>query len=191
METSTSTQIEQFLKPKAVSSRKLARDAEGRLMMAEESALDMDRIRDAGITVSELGRRVRVYNGDMTKQLAAYIVPIEVASMRGDDAERAVGAKIQVGRLLSEDGLYLRHNPGVREIGVNDRGDVILRLDAEAVEELLQHHAGGPDFAAGRAHRQEEPRSGRQGSARLARGDERPQRWQDSTDPVLQRRCLL
>lgn len=135
METSTSTRIEQFLKPKAVSSRKLARDAEGRLMMAEESALDMDRIRDAGITVSELGRRVRVYNGDMTKQLAAYIVPIEVASMRGDDAERAVGAKIQVGRLLSENGLYLRHNPGVREIGVNDRGDVILRLDAEAVED--------------------------------------------------------
>ena len=86
METSTSTRIEQFLKPKAVSSRKLARDAEGRLMMAEESALDMDRIRDAGITVTELGRRVRVYNGDMTKQLAAYIVPIEVTGLRGDRA---------------------------------------------------------------------------------------------------------
>lgn len=135
METSTSTRIEQFLKPKAVSSRKLARDAGGRLMMAEESALDMDRIRDAGITVTELGRRVRVYNGDMTKQLAAYIVPAEVASLRGEAAALAVGAKIQVGRLLAEDGLYLRHNPGVREIGINDRGDVILRLDAEASED--------------------------------------------------------
>lgn len=135
METNTSTRIEQFLKPKAVSSRKLARDAEGRLMMAEESALDMDRIRDAGITVTELGRRVRVYNSDMNKQLAAYIVPMEVTELRGDAAAKAVGAKIQVGRLLAEDGLYLRHNPGVREIGINDRGDVILRLDADAAEE--------------------------------------------------------
>ena len=74
-DSNTSTKIEQFLKPKAVSSRKLARDAEGRLLMAEESALDMDRIRDAGVTVRELGRRVRLFNSDMTKQLAAYIVP--------------------------------------------------------------------------------------------------------------------
>jgi hypothetical protein len=71
MDTNTSTRIERFLKPKAVSSRKLARDAEGRLLMAEESALDMDRIRDAGITIRELGRRVRVYNSEMSKQLAA------------------------------------------------------------------------------------------------------------------------
>jgi hypothetical protein len=131
----TTTLIEQFLKPKAVSSRKLARDAGGRLMMAEESALDMDRIRDAGTTVSELGRRVRVYNSDMSKQLASYIVPIEVCSMTGASAEQSVGAKIQVGRLINENGLYLRHNPGIREIGVNDRGDVILRLDAATAED--------------------------------------------------------
>jgi len=135
MDPATSTRIEQFLKPKAVSSRKLARDGAGRLLMAEESALDMDRIRDAGTTVAELGRRVRVYNTDMTKQMAAYIVPLEVTELRGESAELSAGAKIQVGRMVADDGLYLRHNPGVREVGVNDRGDVILRLDAATAED--------------------------------------------------------
>ena len=135
MEDNTSTRIEQFLKPKAVSSRKLARDTDGRLLMAEESALDMDRIRDAGMTVRELGRRVRLYNTDMTKQIASYVVPLEVTRMRSDAASSAEGAKIQVGRLLAEDGLYLRHNPGVREIGINDRGDVMLRLDQQSAED--------------------------------------------------------
>ena len=135
MDTNTSTLIERFLKPKAVSSRKLARDAEGRLLMAEESALDMDRIRDAGITIRELGRRVRVYNSEMSKQLASYVVPIEVARMTAESAQLANGAKIQVGRLVPLDGLYLRHNPGMREVGINDRGDVILRLDAATAED--------------------------------------------------------
>ena len=135
MDTNTSTRIERFLKPKAVSSRKLARDAEGRLLMAEESALDMDRIRDAGITIRELGRRVRVYNSEMSKQLAAYVIPLEVAELTGDGAKLAAGAKIQIGRLVAMDGLYLRHNPGIREIGVNDRGDVMLRLDAATAED--------------------------------------------------------
>ena len=135
MESETSTRIEKFLKPKAVSSRKLARDGAGRLLMAEESALDMDRIRDAGTTVTELGRRVRVYNSDMTKQLASYVVPVEVTTMRGSAAELSVGAKIQIGRLTAEEGLYLRHNPGMREIGINDRGDVMLRLDAATAED--------------------------------------------------------
>jgi hypothetical protein len=135
MDPGTSTRIERFLKPKAVSSRKLARDMAGRLLMAEESALDMDRIRDAGTTVSELGRRVRLYNSDMTKQIASYIVPIEVTQLRGPAATASAGAKIQIGRLISEDGLYLRHNPGVREVGVNDRGDVMMRLDNATAED--------------------------------------------------------
>jgi hypothetical protein len=135
MDTNTSTLIERFLKPKAVSSRKLARDAEGRLLMAEESALDMDRIRDAGTTVRELGRRVRLYNSEMSKQLASYIVPIEMTTMSVESARLAEGAKIQVGRLVALNGLYLRHNPGVREVGVNDRGDVILRLDGPSAED--------------------------------------------------------
>src|SRR5437870_13785666 len=80
-QSSDSTSMERFLKPKAVSSRKLARDLQGRLLMAEESALDIDRIRDAGITVTDLGRRVRVYTSDMTKQLASYIVPVEVCRL--------------------------------------------------------------------------------------------------------------
>jgi len=135
MEENTSTRIEQFLKPKAVSSRKLARDLAGRLLMAEESALDMDRIRDAGTTVRELGRRVRLYNSDMTKQVAAYVVPLEVMQLDPAKAAESLGAKIQVGRLLTDGGLYLRHNPGIREVGVNDRGDVMLRLDQQTAED--------------------------------------------------------
>lgn len=134
-ETTASTQIERFLKPKAVSSRKLARDSAGRLMMAEESALDLDRIRDAGTTVAELGRRVRVYNSEMTKQVASYIVPMECSELTGKDADAAAGTKVQVGRLISHEGLHLRHNPGLREVGINDRGDVMLRQDAETAED--------------------------------------------------------
>src|SRR6185503_1314468 len=135
MEENTSTRIEQFLKPKAVSSRKLARDLAGRLLMAEESALDMDRIRDAGTTVRELGRRVRLYNSDMTKQVAAYVVPLEVMQLDPAKAGESLSAKIQIGRLLTDGGLYLRHNPGIREVGVNDRGDVMLRLDQQTAED--------------------------------------------------------
>ncbi len=129
------TQIERFLKPKAVSSRKLARSAEGRLLLAEESALDMDRIRDSGVTLSELGRRVRVYNSDMTKQTASYIIPVEIAGL--DKTERATleGTKIQIGRVIELGGLYVRHNPGMREVGLNDRGDVVLRQDADTAED--------------------------------------------------------
>ncbi len=104
-------------------------------MMAEESALDVDRIRDAGLTVRELGRRVRVYNSDMTKQVGSYIVPIEVASIGETEAVPSDGAKIQIGRLIARCGLYVRHNPGLREIGINDRGDVILRQDAATAED--------------------------------------------------------
>jgi len=136
MEDTTSTRIEQFLKPKAVSSRKLARDPAGRLLMAEESALDMDRIRDAGMTIRELGRRVRLYNNDMTKQIASYVIPLEVMNLDAQAAAISATAKIQIGRLLNEGpGLYLRHNPGIREIGVNDRGDVMLRLDQQSAED--------------------------------------------------------
>ncbi|MFQ5477151.1 MAG: hypothetical protein ACE5E4_00880 [Candidatus Binatia bacterium] len=130
-----STRIEQFLKPKAVSSRKLARDPDGRLLMAEESALDLDRIRDAGITVAELGRRVRVYNSDMTKQTASYVIPSELTEMSPGAANLSGIAKTQIGRLVWLDGLYLRHNPGIHELGINDRGDVVLRLDAAAAED--------------------------------------------------------
>ena len=133
-QTPETTSMERFLKPKAVSSRKLARDAQGRLLMAEESALDVDRIRDAGITVTDLGRRVRVYTSDMTKQLASYIVPVEVSQLTAKEAKLSDGAKVQIGRLIANDGLYIRHNPGLREIGINDRGDVILRQDAETAE---------------------------------------------------------
>lgn len=144
-QTSDATRMESFLKPKAVSSRKLARDAAGRLLMAEESALDIDRIRDAGITVTDLGRRVRVYTSDMTKQIASYIIPVEVGQMTAEQAKPSDGAKVQIGRLIANGGLYIRHNPGLREIGVNDRGDVILRQDAETAEDatigpLLNSH---------------------------------------------------
>ncbi len=135
-ESNSGTQIERFLKPKAVSSRKLARDNRNRLMLAEESALDLDRIRDAGTTVSDLGRRVRVYNSDMTKQIASYIIPVECTRLDGKAAEGAAGAKVQIGRMVpAADGLYLRHNPGLREVGINDRGDVMLRQDAETAED--------------------------------------------------------
>ena len=134
-ETETSTSIERFLKPKAVSSRKLARSLNGRLLLAEESALDMDRIRDAGVTVSELGRRVRVYNSEMTKQMASYIIPIELTLAAPEEEESPAGAKIQIGRLIDLGGLYVRHSPGIREVGVNDRGDVILRQDAATAED--------------------------------------------------------
>jgi hypothetical protein len=144
-QSSETTRMERFLKPKAVSSRKLARDAHGRLLMAEESALDIDRIRDAGATVTDLGRRVRVYTSDMTKQLAAYVIPIEVGELDAAQARLSDGAKVQIGRLIANDGLYIRHNPGLREIGINDRGDVILRQDAETAEDatigpLLNSH---------------------------------------------------
>jgi hypothetical protein len=43
---------------------------------------------------------------------------------------------VQIGRIVAAGGgLYLRHNPGLREIGVNDRGDVMLRQDAETAED--------------------------------------------------------
>src|SRR5436190_7447 len=49
------------------------------------------------------------------------------------------------GRLIANGGLHIRHNPGLREIGINDRGDVILRQDAETAEDstigpLLNSH---------------------------------------------------
>ncbi len=103
-DTNASTKIELFLKPKAVSSRKLARDAEGRLLLAEESAIDRDRTRNAGITIAELGRRVRVFNSDMTKQMASYIVPAELTEFSDGAADLSGVTKTQIGCTIGEPG---------------------------------------------------------------------------------------
>ena len=71
----------------------------------------------------------------MTKQLASYIIPVEVCRLTPEQARLSDGAKVQIGRLIANGGLHIRHNPGLREIGINDRGDVMLRLDQQTAED--------------------------------------------------------
>ncbi len=122
-----SSKIEAFLAPKhRAGSRKVSRDKNGRPLLVEESALDTASMAKSGVTLVELGKRVRVFADDMSHELASYIIPSELIRYGSDNPQAADGCKTPLGNTVYDHGLYMKLRPGLCEVGVNDRQDIVL-----------------------------------------------------------------
>jgi Phosphoenolpyruvate carboxykinase len=135
-EFSQDVSIDRFVIPRHNrNARRVVRHSSGQLVLVEESALDLSRLPQTGTGLLQLGRRVRVLNADMRRQLASYILPAELARLPRARAQLLDGCATPLGKVVFDHGLFLALKPGLSEIGVNDRRDVILRYDEEAAED--------------------------------------------------------
>jgi len=116
-------------------SRFVTRDREGNLLMVDERAVDHAHITGEGTTLLELGKRVRVYSNGLSKMSASYILPSELLRLSKQSPKSAEGCETPLGKVISDHGLYLKLKPGLVEVGVNDRQDVILYFDPKRAEE--------------------------------------------------------
>jgi hypothetical protein len=127
-----SARLEQFLKQEANRRRGwLFRDRAGRLLLAREEAIDYRRITAEGAPLLSMARRLRVLTADLSRQRASWLIPVELAALSRQDSLSANGVELPIGTLVSEKGLYLKLAPGLEEVGLSDRGDVVLRYDPQ------------------------------------------------------------
>ena len=122
--------LEAFLKPDAGRrGRRLFRDRAGRLVLARGDTVDYRRVTSEGQPLLSMARRVRVLSSDLSRELASWLIPVELCAISKQDARSAQGVELPIGTLVAEKGLYLKLSPGLDEVGLNDRGDVVLRYD--------------------------------------------------------------
>lgn len=133
MEPTTTHSLSDFLKPSALKNRNLVwRDRDGRILAADERALDLSRLpasNGAPVTLIDIGRRVRLFNSDMSKELRSVVLSGDLVQLSKESPQSVAGVQTPLGRVISDHGLYLKLKPGVSEVGVNDRNDLILRYN--------------------------------------------------------------
>jgi Phosphoenolpyruvate carboxykinase len=126
--------LDEFLKPSALKNTNLVwRDRQGRVLAADERALDLAKLSGNGtpVTLIDLGRRVRLYNADMSRELRSVVLSSGLVRLSTESPQDVAGVETPLGRVVSDHGLYLKLKPGLSEVGVNDRNDLILRYDTE------------------------------------------------------------
>jgi hypothetical protein len=103
------------------------RDRRGRAICIVESAVDVDRLRVEQTPLVSLARRVRVVEEEFRRERASYLLPVELIRIAKEDPASAAGLETPLGKVVHDHGLWLQLAPGLEEVGVNDRGDVVLR----------------------------------------------------------------
>lgn len=126
--------LEQFLKASVEEDGLIFRDRAGRIILAAQEAVDIGRLSKSRSSLLELGVRFRLMSSDMTRELGVYLAPFDLIEFSERDPKMAEGCVTPIGEIVFEQGLYLKYGPGIQEVGVNDRGDMILRMDGETVE---------------------------------------------------------
>ena len=120
--------LEKLLKEgQAKNEKKVFRDRRRRPILIHESVLDYDKLLKSGRSLADVGRRIRHFDGALKEEIASYIVPVELMVLSREEPETVGGVELPLGTVISEGGLWLRYRPGIEEIGINDRGEVILR----------------------------------------------------------------
>ena len=112
--------------------RKVFRDRRRRVVLVHESALDPDKLLKAGRSLTDVGRRIRHYDAAMKQDNGPWIVPAELAQLSREEPEAVAGLELPLGTIVAADGLWLKYRPGIEEIGVSDRGELVLRETADA-----------------------------------------------------------
>src|SRR5262245_41473725 len=118
-------------------SAQIVRDQRRRPILIPESLVDYDRITKGGRAFLELGRRIRILGGRGKEGDAVWVLPTELTQISRDEPSSAAGVSLPFGTLVQDRGLWLKWAPGYRELGVSDRGDVLVRYDEEAAKDPL------------------------------------------------------
>jgi hypothetical protein len=114
--------------------KRVIRDRSGGIALVREDALDLDLFRKNGVPLHNVGRRFRVVGKDGITEQERWIAPFDVIHRSREDSKNFDGLKLPLGELVYDHGLYLKFAPGIAELGVNDRGDVLLRRDPGATD---------------------------------------------------------
>src|SRR5258705_7783611 len=110
--------------------KRVLRDRSGGIALVREDALNQDLFRTNGVPLHNVGRRFRVVGEDGITEQERWIAPFDVIHRSRENPKHFDGLKLPLGELVYDHGLYLKFCPGVAELGVNDRGDVLLRRDS-------------------------------------------------------------
>src|SRR5262245_26945711 len=124
-------------------SAQIVRDQRRRPILIPESLVDYDRITKAGRAFLEMGRRIRILGGKGKEGDAVWVLPAELTQISRDEPAAAAGIALPFGTIFSDRGLWLKWAPGYRELGVSDRGDVLLRFDEEEAKDPLSGPVDG------------------------------------------------
>ncbi|HYR68969.1 MAG TPA: phosphoenolpyruvate carboxykinase (ATP), partial [Candidatus Dormibacteraeota bacterium] len=125
-------QLEPFLTPRdRKGSKRVVRDRSGGIAFVREDALSLDRIREAGIPLYNVGRRFRVLGPDGITEQERWIAPFDVIHRSRENPKDFDGLVLPLGELIHDHGLYLKLAPGIAELGINDRSDILLRRDTK------------------------------------------------------------
>lgn len=131
---STTPNLDKFIKSTAAKNGNLVwRDRDGRVLAADERAVDLARLSASNgipVTLIDLGRRVRLFNSDMSRELRSVVLSSELVKLSKESPQSVAGVETPLGRVIADHGLYIKLKPGLSEVGVNDRNDLILRYDA-------------------------------------------------------------
>ena len=107
--------------------RKVFRDRRRRTILVHESALDFDKLQKSGRSLADVGRRIHHYDATLKQEIGPWIVPAELAALSREEPETVAGLEIPLGTVIAEKGLWLRYRAGIEEVGVSDRGELIVR----------------------------------------------------------------
>ena len=110
-------------------SKRVIRDRSGEIVFVREDALALAQFRAAGIPLYNVGRRFRVLGPDGITEQERWIAPFDVIHRSRENPKNFDGVMLPLGELVYDHGLYLKFSTGISELGVNDRGDILLRRD--------------------------------------------------------------
>lgn len=127
--------LESYLTPRdRKASKRVIRDRSGAIVLVREEALLLGRFREAGIPLYNVGRRFRVLGRDGHTEEERWIAPFDVIHRSREKSSDFDGLALPLGELVFDHGLYLKLAPGISELGVNDRGDILLRRDGKMTD---------------------------------------------------------
>jgi DNA polymerase III delta prime subunit len=129
--------LDNFLKPSAAKNARLViRDHADRAVMVDERAIDTSKFEQDGLPLAliDLGRRVRLFNADLSRELGSYVLSADLTRLSKEEPQAVAGLQTPLGNVVSDHGLYLKLKPGIEEIGVNDRNDLIVRCDDDKAD---------------------------------------------------------
>ncbi len=127
--------LEKFLRVgdgKAAAS--MVRDHRRRPILIPESLIDFDRIGKSGKSFLEMGRRLRILKDGLRGGEEVWVLPSELCQISRDEAAAASGIALPFGTIVHDGGLWLKWAPGYRELGVNDREDLLVRFEPESAD---------------------------------------------------------
>lgn len=109
--------------------KRVLRDRSGGIALVREDALNLGLFRLNGIPLHNVGRRFSVVGEDGITEQERWIAPFDVIHRSRENSKNFDGLRLPLGELVFDHGLYLKFAPGIQELGVNDRGDVLLRRE--------------------------------------------------------------